>query len=62
MGNLHNRSWGTEPDDPTMVFLQVGISGPGGEKVHIPDVARPGQYQLCVAGSKQTACSALTVT
>jgi len=60
-GNPARRPW-YRADDPDMVFFDVGISGPGGEKVLIPDVATPGDYQLCIAGSKQTACSALTIT
>lgn len=54
--NPKELSW-YRADDPNLVFFDVGVSGPGGERVRVPDVAVPGDYRLCTAQSKQTACS-----
>jgi hypothetical protein len=49
-------------DDPHRTWVQVGITGPGGEKVRIPDIAAPGMYRLCTEGAAQEACTPLTIT
>lgn len=54
-------SW-FRPGDPSGGWPDVGIGGPGGEKVRVPEVAEPGTYRLCTANSPEQTCITLTVT
>lgn len=54
-------SW-FRPGDPQGGWPDVGVIGPGGEKVRIPQVAAPGSYRMCTANSPDRICVPLTVT
>jgi hypothetical protein len=42
-------------------WVQVGISGPGPDRVLVPETAPPGDYLLCTANALEKACALLRV-
>lgn len=54
-------SW-FRPGDPSGGWPDVGIRGPGGEKVRIPKHTAPGTYRLCTVNPPEQICTTLTVT
>jgi len=43
------------------VVVDIGVSGPGPDRVVIPDVATPGTYQLCTGNASVERCVAIEV-
>ncbi|MDN4174122.1 hypothetical protein QWY28_14260 [Nocardioides sp. SOB77] len=40
----------------------LGVGGPGPDRVVVPDVTAPGDYRLCTANAADQACTTITVT
>ncbi len=55
-------SWWSVEDSDNRGWHQVGVSGPGPDRVLVPDTAPPGAYLLCTANALDEACALLTVT
>jgi hypothetical protein len=55
------KSWVRAGDDEGFAWPSVGMTGPGGERVIVPDVALPGVYRLCTADPENQACTLITV-
>ena len=55
-------TWWTVEDSEDRGWEQVGVSGPGPDRVLVPDTAPPGDYLLCAANALDEACALLTVT
>jgi hypothetical protein len=52
----------TVEDSANRGWEQVGVSGPGPDRVLVPEAASPGDYLLCTANSLDEACALLTET
>ena len=55
-------TWWTVEDGENRGWEDVGVSGPGPDRVLVPDTAPPGDYLLCTANALDEACALLTVT
>ena len=55
-------TWWKAEDSEDRGWEQVGVSGPGPDRVLIPDTAPPGDYLLCTANALDKACALLAVT
>lgn len=55
-------TWWTVEDSANRGWEQVGVSGPGPDRVLVPETASPGDYLLCTANALDEACALLTVT
>lgn len=58
----HTPTWWTVEDSGNRGWEQVGVSGPGPDRVLVPETASPGDYLLCTANALDEACALLTVT
>lgn len=54
-------TWWTVDDNEDRGWEQVGVSGPGPDRVLVPETATPGDYLLCTANALEEACALLTV-
>jgi hypothetical protein len=66
-GEPGRRSWtrinnGNGNDGVGFGYPDLGVTGPGGERLRVPDVATPGVYRLCTAPPAQATCVQLTIT
>lgn len=55
-------TWWTVEDSKNRGWEDVGVSGPGPDRVLVPETAAPGDYLLCTANALDEACALLTVT
>jgi hypothetical protein len=60
-----NDTAGTTPswaavDEPSS-GMDIGVEGPGPDRVVIPGKARPGQYRICTANAGQNFCAPLEI-
>lgn len=55
-------TWWTVEDSENRGWEDVGVSGPGPDRVLVPETAPPGDYLLCTANALDEACALLTVT
>lgn len=58
----HTPSWWAVEDSENRGWEQVGVSGPGPDRVLVPETAPPGDYLVCTANALDEACAVLTVT
>lgn len=58
----HTPTWWAVWDSGNRGWEQVGISGPGPDRVLVPEAAPPGDYLLCTANALEEACALLQVT
>ena len=58
----HSPTWWTVEGSEDRGWEQVGVSGPGPDRVMVPETATPGDYLLCTANARDEACALLTVT
>lgn len=60
-GGEPRRAWWAvdDPDKQGAGWPDIGQGGPA--KLRVPDTAQPGDYRLCTANTKPTACTTLTV-
>jgi hypothetical protein len=42
--------------------VDIGVGGPGGQQLRVPDIAVDGVYRLCTANAPEKACALLTVS
>jgi hypothetical protein len=56
------RWWRSSEPPPGAGWPDLGIGGPGGERVIVPPVAAVGVYRLCTANPPEKACALLTIT
>lgn len=49
-----------EPD--RWAWDDIGVSGPGPDRVRVPDTAPPGSYRLCTANALDNICADLEIT
>jgi hypothetical protein len=52
-------SWAPAEED--FDWDDVGIEGPGPDRILLPDSAEPGEYRVCTAGSRSSFCAGLTI-
>lgn len=57
----HAPAWWTVEDSENRGWEDVGVSGPGPDRVLVPETASPGDYLLCPAHALDEACALLTV-
>lgn len=57
----HRPTWWRVEDAEGRGWEDVGITGPGPDRVVIPDDAPPGETLLCTANSVRETCAVLTV-
>jgi hypothetical protein len=57
----YSPSWWSVDDSENRGWEDVGVSGPGPDRVLVPDTALPGVYLLCTANALDKACALLTV-
>jgi hypothetical protein len=43
-------------------WRQLGVLGPGPDRIKVPDVAEPGLYRICTANTQEPHCVQLTVS
>lgn len=55
-------TWWTVEDSADRGWEQVGVSGPGPDRVLVPESASPGDYRLCTANALDEAGALLTVS
>ncbi len=58
----HAPTWWRVEDSEDRGWEDVGVGGPGPDRVVIPDTAAPGDYLLCTANAVDEACALLSVT
>ena len=55
-------TWWTVEESENRGWQQVLVSGPGPDRVLVPETASPGDYRLCTANAVDGACALLTVS
>ena len=59
-GMLEPESWSVAGSDGHGV-PDIGIVGPGPDRVRIPDVAEPGTWRICTGNARQNICTAIEI-
>jgi hypothetical protein len=44
-----------------MAVEDIGVGGPGPDRVPIPDVAEPGSYRICTGNAAENICAPIEV-
>lgn len=57
----HEPDWWSVENSEGRGWVDVGIAGPGPDRVVVPDDAAPGDYLLCTANSVEESCELLAV-
>jgi len=48
-------------DDDDMMVEMVGISGPGPDRVILPDISAAGDYRICTASAVENVCARIKI-
>ena len=59
-GMLEPEFWSVAGSDGNVV-PDIGIVGPGPDRVRIPDVAEPGTWRICTGNAGQNFCTAIEI-
>jgi len=43
-------------------FPDIGVGGPGPDRVPIPDVAEPGDYRICTGNARDEFCTPIEIS
>lgn len=54
-------AWWSAADSAGRGWVDIGINGPGPDRLVVPDTAADGTYLLCTANATKKACALLTV-
>ncbi len=49
------------PDDENVAFADIGVGGPGPDRVPIPETARPGEYRICTGNAGEEFCALIEI-
>ena len=49
------------PDDQSVAFPDIGVMGPGPDRVPIPETAEPGDYRICTGNAGEEFCALVEI-
>ena len=52
---------GHVPGEDALVVPDIGVGGPGPDRVPIPEVARPGEYRICTGNAGVNFCTPIEI-
>ena len=58
-GSTRSPTWAPAGEDHD--WDDIGIGGPGPDRVKVPDTAEAGQYRVCTANARGNSCAELTI-
>ena len=52
---------GRPPGEDALVVPDIGVGGPGPDRVPIPEVAQPGEYRICTGNAGVNFCTPIEI-